>query len=77
MMVDDLLKLRDICDEAVAHGNHDFYLSPDVWIGLTEIHKTLEPIFIATQQLQSQKITLTGVRKIIRVCWMRTAEIGE
>ena len=76
-MIQDVLNLRQICEEAVAHGNVELYLSTDVWTALEEIRTSLELSYIATVRLQSSNAILTDVRKIIDVCWMKTAEIGE
>lgn len=76
-MVDNLLKLKEICEDAVIHGNQDLFLPPETWDGLAEIRTTLQPIYTATKQLQAKNLTLTDVRKIISVCWMKTAEIGN
>lgn len=76
-MISDLLSLRDICDEAVDHGNRDLFLSSEVWDGLVEIRLTLEPAFVATKSLQSKNMTLPDIRKVIKLCWLKTAEIGE
>lgn len=67
-MVDDLLKVRPICEEAVLHGNKELVVSLEDWQALEEIRDTMEPIYIATKQLQSNNITLTDVRKIIQLC---------
>ena len=76
-MIDDLLKVRKVCEEAVLHGNTELVFSVGDWTALEEIRETMQPIYIATKQLQSKNVTLTDVRKITQVCWIKTAEIGD
>jgi len=76
-MIESALKLKDLCQEAVHHGNSELLLPEDSWIALEEIRQTLEPIFVATKQLQAKNLTLPDVHKIVTVCWMKTAAIGN
>lgn len=76
-MLSSLLRLQTFCANCVAHGNDRMKLSNETWEKITEIKLSLEPFYRATIQLQKEDLPLTDVYKIINICHMSTAEIGN
>lgn len=52
-------------------------VTEEMWRKIKEIQISLEPANRATKKLQYKNITLSDISKILNVCHMKTAEIGE
>jgi len=52
-------------------------LTNEEWKMIEETVTSLKPSFVATKQLQDSQLTLSDIYKILDICHLETAKIGE